>query len=149
MMDVVGNDLRLGVGGVFELHRVRDVAQCPDAIDPGSLVLIDDDIPGGVELDACFGHAQLLAVGDAAGGDQQLVGHDRIAGGELDDDFVAVLVDVGWHFATSQIEPLAEYLGETLGYSRRSWVRRSSWLRLMMATRGSRPPERRGPSRTR
>ena len=73
---VVAHDARLVVGDVLELPRRADVAEREDALDARSLVLVDGDVSGVVDLHAGGGDGEAVAVGASTGGDEHHVGLD-------------------------------------------------------------------------
>ena len=77
MGDVVEHHLRLRVGHVLELVAVRQVTERPDALDVGLEVVVDDDPARRVAPHARGLDVELVAVGDAAGGDEHLVTFQR------------------------------------------------------------------------
>jgi hypothetical protein len=66
VQQVVGDDPGLVVGDVLELELRADVAERPDAVGGGALVLVDDDAAVGVQVDAGRLRVQQFGARDAA-----------------------------------------------------------------------------------
>ena len=64
----MGYDTGFVIRNVFELDRVRDVAQRPDASHPCSTVLVGLEVARFVDGVAVSGQVELIAVGNASGG---------------------------------------------------------------------------------
>ena len=112
--EVVGDDPGLVVGDVLELPVAADVAQRPDALDAGALLLVDPQA-GSVHPIADLGEPELVGVGHAPGGDEDGVRHDLARpggpGGREVPRAVAALgrADLG---AEPQVVALGRQLGE-------------------------------------
>ena len=85
--DVAG----LADGDVLEGEDADDVAESPHAVLVGLQVFVDENVAAGVEVEAGVLEVEEVAVGSAAGGDEDLIGQDGFRGrsvlrGEVDAD---------------------------------------------------------------
>ncbi len=101
------------IGDVLELVLVGDVADRPDAIDDRAHVFVDDDRSMVVTRQSTQLGVEQVAVGLAAGGDQQLVDLDHLTHA-VDRDRIAAALDLRREVFEMHVDPLREHLGEAL-----------------------------------
>src|SRR6185437_758644 len=89
---IAAGDFEVVVGGVGEGAVAVDVAERPDARDIGAQLVVDREIAAGIEGEAGLADVEVLDIGLAADGNEQVAGGDGqrlAAGGGGDGDGVA------------------------------------------------------------
>ena len=115
---VVRDGARLLVGDVLELVRRRDVTEGPDPLDVRPAEAVDGDPAVAVGLDPRRGQPEVGGVRLPAGGDQQQVGVDGAAVGEVQADAEVVAGRADHVAAEPDVPPGGRDLGEAVARSR-------------------------------
>jgi hypothetical protein len=73
-------------GGVGEHRPAAEIPEHPDVLGVGMQPIVDRDEPLSIGVDVEMLDAEVIAVGSAAGSDEQMGGGELVAGGALADD---------------------------------------------------------------